>query len=74
MVVSPDRCAAIDFSLMPPIGSTRPRNVISPVIPTKWLTGTPLKAEIMAIAIVTRLMVRLSGWHLPGHGYEYRFL
>ena len=33
-VVMPARCAASSFSLSPPIGSTRPRSVISPVIAT----------------------------------------
>ena len=33
------RCAATAFSFSPPIGSTRPRNVISPVIATSPRTG-----------------------------------
>ena len=32
----PARCAARTFSLRPPIGGTRPRSVISPVIATSW--------------------------------------
>ena len=35
----PARCAASIFSLRPPIGSTRPRSVISPVIATSRRTG-----------------------------------
>ena len=38
-VVMPARWAARIFSLRPPIGSTRPRSVISPVIATFWRTG-----------------------------------
>ena len=41
------------FSRNPPIGSTRPRNVISPVIAILLCTGIPVKAEIIAVAIVT---------------------
>ena len=43
----------MDFSLRPPIGSTRPRKVISPVIATSRRTGRSLKAEAKAQAIVT---------------------
>ena len=38
---------------MPPIGSTRPDSVISPVIATSARTGTPRAAETIAVAIVT---------------------
>ena len=38
-VVSPARCAASTFCLTPPIGSTRPCSVTSPVIPTSARTG-----------------------------------
>ena len=49
----PARCAARIFSLRPPIGSTRPRSVISPVIATSLFTGVPVSAEISEVAIVT---------------------
>ena len=35
--------------LEPPIGSTRPRSVISPVIATSLRTGMPVMTEIMAV-------------------------
>ena len=38
MFFTPARCAASTFSLTPPIGSTLPRNVISPVIATSRRT------------------------------------
>ena len=38
-VVMPARSAASTFSLTPPIGSTRPRRLISPVIATSLRTG-----------------------------------
>ncbi len=37
---SPARCAASDFSRIPPIGSTCPVSVISPVMPTSSATGS----------------------------------
>ena len=43
------RCAASSFSFSPPITSTSPRSVISPVIATSARTGTPLKAETIAV-------------------------
>ena len=52
MVSMPPRCAAIIFSLRPPIGSTRPRSVISPVIATFERTGTRTSADAIAVAIV----------------------
>ena len=39
MVVTPMRCAASSFSLTPPMGSTLPRSVISPVMATSRRTG-----------------------------------
>ena len=45
------RCAATAFSLSPPIGSTRPRSVISPVIATSPRTGMPVSALTIAVAI-----------------------
>jgi len=44
--------AARTFSLTPPIGSTSPRSVISPVIATSRRTFRCVKAEIIAVAIV----------------------
>ncbi len=52
IVSMPPRCAAIIFSLSPPIGSTRPRSVISPVMATFERTGTRTSAEAMAVAMV----------------------
>ena len=39
--VSPAACAASTFCLTPPIGSTRPCSVTSPVMPTVCFTGRP---------------------------------
>ena len=50
---SPARWAASDFSRMPPIGSTWPVSVISPVMPTSSATGSPRTSEAIAVAIVT---------------------
>ena len=52
MVVKPARCALSVFSLTPPIGSTRPLNVISPVIPTSRLIGRFERADTKAVAMV----------------------
>ena len=38
---------------MPPIGSTWPVRVISPVMPTSSATGTPRTSDAIAVAIVT---------------------
>ena len=51
--LSPARCAASDFSRMPPIGSTWPVSVISPVMPTSSATGSLRTSEASAVAIVT---------------------
>ena len=48
----PARRAASAFSFKPPIGSTLPRSVISPVIATLFFTGSPENAESTAVAIV----------------------
>ena len=45
--------AAIDFSLKPPIGSTAPLNVISPVIPKWQSTGRFDNALTNAVVSVT---------------------
>ena len=52
IVFIPARNAAKDFSLSPPMGSTLPRSVISPVIATSRLTGLLVNAEISAVAMV----------------------
>ncbi len=51
-VVMPMRRAARAFSFRPPMGSTFPRRVISPVIATSRRTGVRVKAEIRAVAMV----------------------
>ena len=48
----PARCAASSFSLSPPMGSTLPRSVISPVIATSWRVGMLVSALTMALAMV----------------------
>ena len=52
MVLIPAFLAASVFSFSPPIGSTRPRSVISPVIATSARTGVFVIADNMAVAIV----------------------
>ena len=47
------RCAASTLSFNPPIGSTRPRSVISPVMATSLRTGMRNSADASAVAIVT---------------------
>ena len=49
----PARCAARNFSLMPPTGSTRPRSVISPVIATSLRIGLPVSSDAIATNMVT---------------------
>ena len=44
-VRAPARSAAMDFSFSPPIGSTRPRSEISPVMAMFCGTGRPDSAE-----------------------------
>ena len=51
-ILAPDRCAARILLLSPPIGRTRPRRVISPVMATSLRTGMPVRALTMARAIV----------------------
>ncbi len=51
-ILAPDRWAARILLLSPPIGRTRPRRVISPVIATSLRTGMPVRADTMAVAIV----------------------
>src|SRR5215470_4580541 len=50
--VSPARCAASSFCFTPPMGSTLPDRVSSPVMPTAGRTGRPLSSEASAVAMV----------------------
>src|SRR5947209_3216577 len=50
-VCTPARAAAVSFSFSPPIGSTRPRSVSSPVIATSWREGRRHKSDASAAAI-----------------------
>jgi len=43
--VSPAACAASTFCLRPPIGSTRPCSVTSPVMPTVCFTGRSERSD-----------------------------
>ena len=61
------------FFFKPPIGNTRPRSVISPVIPTSLLTGIPVSAEISAVAIVIPADGPSLELLLLEHEYEYHF-
>ena len=49
----PPRKAASSFSLSPPIGSTRPRSVISPVIARLALTGILVSTETIEVTMAT---------------------
>ena len=51
-VSMPARWAPSIFSLRPPIGFTRPRSVISPVIATFLRTGIFISALAMLVAMV----------------------
>ena len=50
--VSPARWAASTFCFTPPIGSTRPDSVTSPVIPTSLRTGRCVSSDTSAVVIV----------------------
>jgi starch synthase len=52
-VVMRFRCAARSFSFKPPMGITRPRSVISPVMATSFRTGSLVRALAMLVAMVT---------------------
>ena len=52
MVSMPARRAARIFSFSPPMGSTFPRRVISPVMATEHRTGRLVKTDSMAVAMV----------------------
>ena len=47
----PLRRAAMVFSFSPPMGSTRPRSVTSPVMATSPRTFRPVRAESMAVVM-----------------------
>ena len=49
----PARCAPSTFSFTPPIGSTFPRSVISPVIATSSRAGRPVRIDAIAVKTVT---------------------
>ena len=49
----PARRAAMVFSLTPPMGSTRPVRVSSPVMPSFLRTGLPVIIESRAVVMVT---------------------
>ena len=51
--VSPARWAASTFCLTPPMGSTRPCSVTSPVMPTTERTGTSRSRLTSAVVMVT---------------------
>ena len=51
-VFIPAFLAARSFSFKPPIGSTRPRSVISPVMARSARTFLPVTADMIAVAIV----------------------
>ena len=48
----PCRCAASSFSFNPPMGNTRPRTVISPVMAMSARTGMLVSALRMLVAMV----------------------
>ncbi len=50
--VRPARCAARSFCFTPPMGSTRPASVTSPVMPTSGFTGRPEASDASAVTIV----------------------
>ena len=53
IVLIPARRAASDFSLTPPMGSTRPRKLISPVMATSLLTRRFVSSETSDIKMAT---------------------
>ncbi len=52
-VLMPPRRAARSFSFRPPIGRTRPRRLISPVMATSRSTGLPVSSETIAVVMAT---------------------
>ena len=51
--VSPAACAASTFCFNPPMGSTLPWSVTSPVMPTVLFTGRPDSSDARAVTMVT---------------------
>ncbi len=49
----PPRSAASSFSFSPPIGSTRPRSVTSPVMAISRRTGMPVSTETIEVTMAT---------------------
>ena len=66
-VLMPPRCAASSFSFRPPIGSTSPRSVISPVIATSARTGMPVSADTKAVVIAAPGARAVLGRRAVGH-------
>ena len=52
-VLMPFRLAAMVFSFRPPMASTRPRRVTSPVMATSDRTRRPVRAEVTAVVMAT---------------------
>ena len=65
--VSPAACAASTFCFSPPIGSTRPCSVTSPVMPTVLFTGRPVSSDASAVTIVTPALGPSFGMAPAGH-------
>ena len=65
--VMPARWAPSTFSLTPPMGRTRPRRVISPVIATSRRTGRPDMAETIAVAMAAPAEGPSLGMAPAGH-------
>lgn len=69
--LDPGAQRAMVFSRSPPIGRTRPRRVISPVMATSRRAGRPDSAEMSATVTVMPADGRPSGQRPPGSGYGY---
>ena len=68
----PARAAAIVFSLTPPIGSTSPRRLISPVIATSGRTARRFSSEASETNIATPALGRPSGSRPPARAHGCR--
>ncbi len=64
----PARSAPGNFSLRPPMGRTRPRSVISPVIATCFRTGVAVNSEANAVNIAMPAEGPSFGTAPPGTG------
>ena len=71
-VLIPARRAASSFSFSPPIGSTRPRNVTSPVIATSRRTGMPVSTEMIDVPSPRRPTDRPWASRLPARAHGCR--